>query len=240
MNHLIIGYGEIGQAIDEVISAQPGATVTVCDFEYDLSVDDFYDVDVMHICFPYDDGFVIAVKQYIEIHSPSHVIIYSTLPIGTTEDIGHSMVHSPIEGKHPDLALSIQTMDRWIASKDFAELEFFTKMFLSLDIKTKIIGDPSYTEALKLLSTTEYGLNIEFARYKKHVADSIGMDYDLVKQWNQTYNKLYKDLGLGNKFHRYVLDPPEGPKGGHCVTPNALLLDKQYPNDMVKIVGELL
>jgi hypothetical protein len=59
-----------------------------------------------------------------------------------------------------------------------------------------------------------------------------------MKQWNLDYNELYKRLGM-NQFQKFILDAPEGPKGGHCVTPNAKLLYGQYPDEQVKVVGEL-
>ena len=64
------------------------------------------------------------------------------------------------------------------------------------------------------------------------------MDYSATRQWNLDYNELYNRLGM-KWAKKYILDPPVGKKGGHCVTPNAKLLYDQYPDEMVKIVGEL-
>jgi hypothetical protein len=235
MADLIIGYGEIGKAVKEVIS--PAAQV------YDLNIKNNHslsskDVDVMHVCFPYSPDFIKNVQDYTARFQPHHIAVYSTVPIGITRQINKRAVHSPVEGKHPDLALSICYMERWISYNDEQEKLFFNGYFLERGFKTKLVDNTDFTEALKLLSTTEYGVNIEFARYKAQVAESIGMDYGLTKDWNKCYNKLYSDLGL-NEYQKFILDAPEGPKGGHCVTPNARILYGQYPNEQVKIVGEL-
>lgn len=234
MNHLIIGFGEIGKAIKQVMRENVSVYDTALD---NKRVPDT--IDVMHICFPYSDTFVQDVKAYLARYEPRHVIVYSTVPIGTSKSIGEGIVHSPVEGKHPDLALSILHMERWLGADNTEEVQFLANMFQELGIRTRVIESSDFTEAIKLLSTTEYGINIEFARYKKEVADAIGMDYQLTKDWNTVYNKLYRNLGLDGRYQKFVLDSPVGSKGGHCIIPNARLLDGQYPNNMVKIVGEL-
>lgn len=231
MNHLIIGMGEIGKAISGLF---PEAQTL--DMENKVIKGD---IDVFHICFPYSNKFSDTIHEYWEMYTPEHVIIYSTLPVGTTSNLLFPVVHSPIEGRHPDLELSIRQMERWVAGINPREVLFFCNLFTDIGINVRRLDNPDFTEALKLLSTTEYGVNIEFARYKAWVADQIGMPYELTKEWNREYNKLYSNLGMDKRFQKFVLDAPEGPKGGHCVTPNARLLNGQFPNEMVEIVGEL-
>lgn len=230
MNQVIIGYGEIGRAIHELIGDADIVEIDSPIYEVEY--------DIMHVCIPYSNGFIMSLLDYIEQLGPKHVVIYSTLPIGTTS-LFVGAVHSPIEGKHPNLGESVRVMERWIGASDASEGAFFQNYFKDLGLRTRLLASPDFTEALKLLSTTEYGINIEFARYKKHVADSLGMNYELMKDFNREYNRLYKALGMDDRYQKYVLDAPDGPKGGHCVTPNARLLAEQYPNEMVKIVGEL-
>lgn len=232
MTDIIIGYGEIGKAVHEVI----GSAIVV-----DLHIQpdtEGVKVDIMHVCIPYSDKFVSDVLAYEIKYKPKHIIIYSTVAIGTTKFIKKA-VHSPIEGKHPYLAQSIKSMKRWIGANSKLEGDFFAKYFRSKLMVPRVVGNSDFTEALKLLSTTEYGVNIEFARYKKKVADEINMPFSLTKKWNKDYNKLYKNLGLGELYQKYILDAPTGPKGGHCVTSNAKILNSHYPDELVKIVGEL-
>lgn len=229
MSNLIIGYGEIGQAVHAVIGESG-----VIDLVREEDVPE--KVTVMHICFPYAETFEDAVHAYITRYNPQHIVIWSTVPVGTTVIFGLKAVHSPVEGRHPDLETSIRTMERWIGASIRGEAQYFTDYFQKLGLDVKIAGSPRFTEALKLLSTTEYGLNIEFARYKAKVARELGMDYELTKEWNREYNKLYKSLGLEKRFQKFVLDEPVGPIGGHCVGPNAAILTEQFPDPLVAIV----
>lgn len=237
MNEVIIGLGEIGKAVQEAICLNMARVIEVGTTTEEML--EMTDPDVLHVCFPYTDSFVDDLTRYITLLNPKHVIIYSTLPIGTCEKVGDRVVHSPVEGVHPHLADSIMFMERWLGYNNKEESYFFNKYFRDMGFRTKLVNSTRFTEALKLLSTTEYGINIEFARYKKMVADEIGMDFELTKEWNLAYNKLYKNLGMDERNKKYVLDAPNGPKGGHCVTPNARLLHEDFPSDFTRIVGEL-
>src|SRR5438105_11893023 len=54
-----------------------------------------------------------ASRGYITIWQPEHIAIWSTLPIGTTRQVSDKAVHTPVTGKHPNLADSIRRMRRW-------------------------------------------------------------------------------------------------------------------------------
>lgn len=230
MKNLIIGYGEIGRAVGQVVGDHSWLDLRINppDAKY----------NVMHVCMPYSDSFVQDVEAYRTRYEPDHIIIYSTVPIGTTKQI-KGAVHSPVESRHPDLSDGIRNMMRWVGYNNKIEAEFFYLFFKKLHITTKLVDDSNYTEALKLLSTTEYGVNIVFADYKKRIADDIGMSYELTKEWNEDYNRLYQKLGLGNIYQKFVLDPPNGKIGGHCVRENSILLNQQYPDDWVKRIGDM-
>jgi hypothetical protein len=232
MSDLILGYGQIGQAVQEAVC--PDAHI------YDPKRRNGRGAspDVMHVCFPYSDKFVRQVNDYIIRYEPDYVAIWSTVPIGTTKKIKWKAIHTPIEGKHPKLASSIKLMTRWIGYNDKPTANFFLEYFNQRRIQTRIVKNTNHTEALKLLSTTEYGLNIAFADYKAYVAESLNMDYELTKQWNRDYNQLYKELGL-RQFQKFILDAPNGFIGGHCIVPNAKLLGEQFPDDLVSKVIEM-
>lgn len=230
MKNLVIGYGEIGQAVGAVIGEH--AVINEGDR---LST---RRVDVMHICFPPSDDFLPAVFAYIKRYSPKHIVIWSTVPIGTTKVIPNA-VHSPVEGRHPKLEESIRLMPRWFGYNTAADGDYFAEYFDMLGLEVKGVENSDCTEALKLLSTTEYGINLAFADYKARVAEAIGMDYQRTKEWNADYNELYENLGMEDRFQKFVLDPPGGIIGGHCVTPNAKLLYQQFPDMLVKLVEDM-
>lgn len=229
-DHLIIGFGEVGKAIAEIF---PDAYI-ISDI---ISKEHSLNFKVMHICFPYNEEFISNVKNYIQTYKPEHIIIYSTVPIGTTKQI-KGAVHSPIEGRHPDLELSIRQSVRWIGCDDLEECNFFGNIFFELGIKTCRTSSSNFTEFLKLRSTAKYGINLAWTDYEKRVADALGMDFELLKDFDKDYNRLYKELGE-DWAQRYILDPPEGKIGGHCVADNAKLLNEQYPDKRLQEIIDM-
>jgi hypothetical protein len=221
---ILVGYGQIGRAVTQVFSGFHD--IDTYDITDEIKPKGIY--DLLLVCIPYSKDFVKAVNAYRKEYEVQGTIIFSTVPIGTTRKIPGA-VHSPVEGKHPDLAESILLMPRWIGGQSYLATQFFEKTKMEVRHADK----PEFTEFLKLQSTSNYGINIEWARYCKWVSDRLGMDYDLVKRFNRDYNELYLDLNL-DQFQRYILDPPKGNIGGHCVVPNARMLDAQYPNLFLK------
>jgi hypothetical protein len=126
-------------------------------------------------------------------------------------------------------------MTRWIGFDQTADGKWAKHYFNNLGFHTKLSSGEYCHGSFETAQHHGVRLNIEFARYKKHVADSIGMDYDLCKQFNEEYNKLYQNLGMGRRYQKYVLDAPDGPKGGHCVTPNNSLMPNFYMNNFPMI-----
>ena len=226
-NHIIIGMGEIGQGIRTVI----GPCLT---FDKQNELSGFQKqnpprVPVMHVAFPYSKTFTKDVMGYVEKYKPELVIIYSTVPIGTTKKLGENFVHSPVEGKHPYLAKSIKKAPRWLGSTDEMALKRAANFWAQVVDKVHMVNDSDHTEFVKLRSTSRFGVNLAFARYEKEVADKIGMDWNELMEFDRDYNQLYQDLGLED-MQRYVLKPPGEKIGGHCVVPNAEMLNEQHPN----------
>lgn len=235
MKNLVIGRGEIGKSIIEVLQ-ESGQAVNSYDIVDGPEVLEQGELDILHIAIPYSVNFDNIVQTYFDYFSPTHIIVYSTVPIGTCERLG--VVHSPVEGRHPDLALSIRSTPRWLGTSSQEERVFFNDFFRNqISLQTRLVASADYTEFLKLRSTSRYGINLVFADYEKRVADEIGMDWELLKEFDRNYNKLYRELGV-DWAQRYVLDPPEGKIGGHCVTPNARLLDEQFPSELLKMIKE--
>jgi hypothetical protein len=233
-NEIIVGMGQIGKALREIIGP-----CMVYDVAKKNEVDSSTPVDVMHVAFPHDKDFETEVKQYKERWNPRLTIIYSTVPIGTTERLQPGVVHSPIEGKHPDLEKSIRIMPRWIGSSDRDARERAVAYWYAKVLGgVRTVESADHTEFLKLRSTAKYGVNIAWADYEKSVADKIKMKYALIKRFDMDYNFLYEKLGM-IQYQRYILDPPKGKIGGHCVVSNADILDEQYPNDMLKEIRKM-
>lgn len=225
MRAICAGQGEIGKAVKEVFGEYHDIFPYDTKGGYDLPKGHF---DILLVCFPWQENFVDIVKAYINLHHIKATIIFSTVPIGTTRQIPNA-VHSPIEGRHENLAKSILLMRRFVGGFDATVYDFF----LATTIIPKYLDKPEFTEFIKLRSTSRYGVNIEFSRYEKEVCKNIGMDYRYIWDFDEEYNSLYRQLGEP-RFARYILTPPTGNIGGHCVVPNAKLLDAQYPSIFLK------
>lgn len=228
--NLVVGAGEVGTSLYQLLSNYDEVLL-----KDKAPQEGFSDIDVMHICFPYSSRFIEHVKNYIEQYDPGVTIVYSSVPVGTCESIGLGIVHSPVEGVHPKLEDSFEMFTRWLGCEDAEALDYAARFWYRFVREVATCKSSRYTEFLKLRSTAKYGVNLVWTDYEKEVADQIGMQMDLVKAYDEGYNKLYRDLGLF-KYQRYVLDPPEGKIGGHCIRPNAELLDKQYPHPMLKAI----
>ena len=227
MNILIAGYGEIGKALYEVLHKHYNVDV-IDPYQGKEAEITHHGYDLLFIAFPFNNKFESEVYRYKSKIEPAETIIFSTVPIGTCAKL--DAVHSPVEGKHPKLAESIKLSIRFFGGNACVKTAI---LFKNLGIKVRILEKPEFTEFLKMSSTSLYGLNLEFARYRKEVADKLNMPFGHIIEFDEMYNQLYKDLEMP-EYSRYILTPPEGNLGGHCVMPNAKLLDKQHPSIFLK------
>lgn len=226
MKAVLVGYGEVGKSLYEVFSEAHEIKIT--DPLLGKDADGTY--EVMLVAIPYTNEFFEEIIGYKRAYKPNCTIVFSSVAVGTCRQLG--AVHSPVEGVHPNLANSIRNSPRWIGGNDPIAERFFREAgWLWKDLIT--VDQPEWTEFLKLRSTSLYGLNIEFARYTKEVADRLKMPYYLATDYDKWYNQLYQDQEM-ERYRRYLLNPPKGDIGGHCVVPNARILDKQFPNLFLK------
>ncbi len=226
---ILVGYGEVGSSLYKVFS--PAHHIEIHDpkkNKYALNTK----YDLMLVAIPYKPGFVQVIKSSQEFFEPKATIVFSSTAIGVCKKL--KAIHSPVEGIHPTLAESIMHSPRWIGGMDgFKKVKDFLLLSGFDENSIVHVKDSRWTEFLKLRSTSLYGLNIEFARYTKKVADKIGMDYTWSNLYDSWYNKLYRLHGK-EEYKRYVLYPPKGNIGGHCVIPNAEILNRQHPHDFLK------
>lgn len=226
MKALLLGMGEVGGGIYDICkNAHTVVGHDPCKGIYAKKVDCHYPkIDVLLVAIPYAEGFVGEVNHWREQTEPDATIIFSTVPIGTTERI-QDAVHFPVEALHPNIAHDLILNDKLFMGGISNVASIFLQM---TGLKFRVLGDPRWTEFLKLRSTAIYGVNIEFARYSKQVADELAMDYTLIREYDEAHNKLNLRRGTP-QYQRYILSPPEGNIGGHCVVPNARLLHQQFP-----------
>ena len=217
-SQLIIGYGEIGQALNKIF-----INAHIHDPKLpDGAIRSSGQFDIMHIAFPCFNGFVKEVKRYQKKFKPRLTIIHSTVPVGTTEQIP-SAVHAPIRGKHPNLEEGIRTFVMFIGGKKAEEV---ANIFRAKGVSVKCTLNPRTTELGKLLDTEYFRECILFNKKVWKLCKKYKADFDIAyHQFNETYNTGYCELGL-HHVERPVLKYMPGPIGGHCVESNHKLLCK--------------
>jgi hypothetical protein len=230
MKCILIGHGEIGKGIREYY----GQYHEIDYVDLNDETIDLKEHDIMLVTIPYSENFVQIVSDYQQRFKPKAKIIFSTVAIGTTSKLLNA-VHVPIEGKHPNLTESIANWQIFMGGFNQLAYDFFVQA----NKNPYILEKPEHTEAMKLLSTTLYGVNIEFARYANTIFKDIGMNYNNFNSYNACYNVLYNSMGE-QRYSRYILNPPDGKKGGHCITSNAKILQEQYHDILVDVVAEVL
>lgn len=239
---LIIGNGEVGSSLYKYLRKKQ-------DSVFDVVIDDkiqsyssvfirdrqdnnhILQYDMLHICYGYSKTFVSDTKKYIKMYSPRYIIIHSSLPIGTTRKINKNAIHSPIRGIHPHIEKSIGVFVKYFGGKvDDILKEWINSTF----INNHIVDKPEITEALKLWSTTTYGVSImlekEIYRYcKKHK-----LPFDVIYTMStESYNKGYTELGCP-QYVRPILKNMPGKIGGHCVIQNCKLLDSPIAKKIIR------
>ena len=210
ISNLVIGKGEVGTAL---------ASILECD-SYDLGEENNNEYEVIHIAFPYSLNFHSYVQEYREKFKAKHVVIHSTVPVGTSRKL--NATHSPIRGVHPHLEDGIRTFVKYFAGEN---AQGMANIFREHGVNCEWTYEPETTELMKLVDTSTYGLNILIEKEIKRLCEKYGADFAWVyKDANKTYNEGYEKLGMP-QYKKYNLEHREGKIGGHCIMQNAGLLD---------------
>ena len=80
---LIIGNGEIGSSLYELLSSIKQVSCLDCDNKKNVGPLP-YSVDVLHVCVPFSENFVEQVVKYSETFEFKEIVIHSTVKPGTT------------------------------------------------------------------------------------------------------------------------------------------------------------
>lgn len=181
-------------------------------------------VDIMNVCIPYSRSFINIVKSYVDKYAPSIIVIHSTVPVGTTLAVQRvtyvPSAHSPIRGTHPALYRGLTQFVKFIGPACGTNNAWrVDEHFRKLGLRTYMAKDSTTTEAAKLQETSGYGVWLHWTYETYMQAKALGANYDDIEQFVRTTNDYVP---------RPVLYPPkDGKIGGHCVVPNAKLLQKQ-------------
>lgn len=222
MKTLIVGKGEIGKSLERIFSKH-----------YETEIIDKGDIseikpEIMHVAFPYSDRFEAFVNEYQQNYKPKFTVIHSTVPSGTSRRL--DAVHSPVIGLHPNLEKSIQTFTKYLSGPHASDV---AQYFRRADINVYLTDKQETTELMKQLSTTMYGVLIEYTKEVKRLCDEHNVPFEFWTLWTENYNKGYQELGHP-EYTRPNLSPIMTKIGGHCVLPNADMLK----SDFAKFISE--
>lgn len=222
---VVVGLGEVGKPLFELASRHH----QVIGVDIDPPEQRIGQVDVLHICFPYEiKDFSGETARYIELFKPTVTIINSTVGVGTTRAIavrtGTRVVNSPVRGKHVRMLEELQHYTKFVGAIDSASAQLAARHFESMGLKTKILTAPEATELAKLTETTYFGLMIAWAQEVERYCDRVNQDYAEV-------TAFYDEI----KFFPPVKYFP-GVIGGHCVMPNIEILSKFEDSPMLRAI----
>jgi UDP-N-acetyl-D-mannosaminuronate dehydrogenase len=222
---VVVGMGEVGKPLYELASRYH----SVVGIDIEPPKERIENVDVLHICFPFEiKDFIGESVRYIEVFKPAVTIINSTVGVGTTRAIaersGAPVVNSPVRGKHVKMLEELQHYTKFVGALDLASADLAAKHFESLGMKTKILSAPEATELAKLTETTYFGLMIAWAQELERYCDRVNQDYAEI-------TSFYDEI----KFFPPVKYFP-GPIGGHCVMPNIEILSRFEDSPMLKAI----
>ena len=229
---LVVGLGEVGRAIAELVDAQKEKfKLYKKDFE-PLSVNE--NIDIMHICIPFTEKFIDDTVEYINLYKPALTIINSTVRPKTTQKIFSitkaPIVHSPVRGRHPQLKEGILKFVKFIGSVDSKAGKIAKQHFEELGVKAEAMSSPVETEVGKLLETSYYAVNIAFHQEMDRICDYYGADFkQSVTRFNETCT-----MDRDHKVPRPIMYP--GFIGGHCVIPNIYLLKMDINSDFLDTI----
>lgn len=216
MEHLIIGAGEIGMALQKVFK---------CDIR-DVEEIPFKKYDVLHIAIPYSKKFIEIVMRYRKLYKAKYVVVHSTVPVGTCAKGG--FIHSPVTGVHPYLAKSIKVFTKFVSNKKI------TDEFRKYGIPAVYVKGSSNTEAGKLYALAIYGINVLLEKEIHQYCKDNKLNYDVVyRQFVEMYNEGYKKMGM-HHIKMYELTHKQGGIKGHCVLQNAPLLKTSLTRVLVR------
>ena len=230
MNSVIVGMGEVGRALKEVLSKH-----------YDVSTVDkgghAPPCGMLHIAFPYSDSFIDECLRYISESRPSYVVIHSSVPVGTTQAVSRksraTVLHSPVRGKHPIMKTGLLTYTKYISYDGIYPSSVFS-YFRSTDMSCEIVMDTRKTELMKLLELARYGTYIAFAKEQESICKHFGFKYtDIVTPYEESRTEGLMKLDMA-WLSQPILYPFEDYVGGHCTVEDMEILLNQVDAPLLR------
>ena len=229
MKALVIGAGQIGQAVYKII--KPVHEAHLRDVE-EMSVDG---IEVLHICYPDSLDFVTNTLAYIERYQPAFTLIHSSIAVGKTDECGEHVLHCPVRGRHPNLEKEIPAFQLFVAGRKEEDALKAQEYLERCDLVVKRIDEPRATEVCKLLSNIHMGLEIAWRQEVDRILSEFGISAGIYEAWEDSYNLGYRITG-DEHLTRPRLKPD--PIGGHCILQCLEILRAQYGSTLLDAINE--
>jgi UDP-N-acetyl-D-mannosaminuronate dehydrogenase len=222
---LVVGLGEVGKPLFQLLSKH----YKVIGIDVQPPAEPVGEVDVLHICFPFEiKDFVAESARYIETYKPAVTVINSTVAVGTTRKVamrtGTPVVHSPVRGKHIRMLQELGHYTKFVGSLDPASGAHVAAHFTGAGMKAKVLTTPEASELAKLTETTYFGLMIAWAQEVERYCDQTGASYEEIVSF-------YDEISFfpTTKYFPGVI-------GGHCVMPNIEILRKFDDSQILRAI----
>lgn len=231
MKTIIAGKGEVGRALGEVLADYKPKFVDADPFKSDdFTADET--CDILHIAFPWSEGFEDAVRSLRARFAPAYVVIHSTVPIGTSSRLG--AVFSPVVGIHPHLCQSLLTFVKYLGGTGASAVADY---FRRAGMRVYLVDKQETLELAKIFQTSFYSLMIENIKTLKRACDNIGLSFSEVYTLPATdYRDGYARLDRP-EFTMPLLVPimERQEKHSHCTINNLKFLPEEF-DDMKNII----
>jgi UDP-N-acetyl-D-mannosaminuronate dehydrogenase len=228
-NVLVIGLGEVGTPLLDVVSEVYNTQ------GLDVEPKKIHgDIDLLHICYPYSPNFGQTTINYINKFKPKLTIIESTVLPFTTKKIYEKtrepICHSPVRGRQTDgFRWAYLTYTKFIGPAKPEYGVAAQNYYNSLGFKTYVCHSPLETEFMKILNTTYYGLMITWFQEIHRICSKFGLKEEEIIRFFKTNEEDSKGKHPRPTFYPGVIR-------GHCVIPNAKLLNEIFPSIFVRAI----
>lgn len=227
--HVILGYGEVGKVIELNVR---GKVYHFDKGEWENSdASESLGPDILHICIPYSLEFIDTTIQAIDIFMPKFVVIHSSVPDGTCDNINEDVLYSPVIGRHQDdFSYSSRHFAKYIAGKR----ELYDGVADMFEYIVDYWGpNRAELEYAKIMSTSYMYWCLVYEKTIHRECKERGYDPAKVyKRWNRNYNDGYSEMYP--EWMRPIYDHFDDRKpGGHCLSPN-IEMTNCFVNDILK------
>lgn len=223
---VVVGLGEVGRPLMNILARTydcAGIDINPVEIEGPVSV--------LHICYPFQiPRYVQTTADYVRRFNPGLVILHSTVPPGTTQQVQAEvpetlMAFSPVRGKHVRMKQDMMRYKKFVAGTSPEAEAAAAGHLRGAGFEIATFPSPEVAEVAKLLETTYLGMLIAWTQEMERLASQYGGSFEDV-------NSFVKEVDF-LPSHMFP-----GVIGGHCVLPNIELLRSRVESAFLNLIVE--